>query len=143
MQAQLGVSERGTVLAKKEIEARDLRIEELQIYCNRTQRELPEEQKVSAGLQQRVDALNEQLLALRQQLARIQKLLDDRSRGHRDEKIIILTSRLNTALISHVSELQSFRSEFFGRLRDVLRNRRDIRIVNERLVFQADVLFAA
>ena len=145
LQAQIEVSERRTVLAQKEIEDREIRLEELLSSYDLTQRDLTEEQKVSAGLQQRVDALNEQLLALRQQLARIQKLLDDTEAEVeiRDEKIINLTSRLNTALISRVSELQRFRSEFFGRLRDVLRNRRDIRIVNDRFVFQAEVLFAS
>ena len=54
-----------------------------------------------------------------------------------------LTRQLNNALTSKVLELQRFRSEFFGRLRDVLKDRSDIKIVGDRFVFQSEVLFDA
>ncbi|MGB2437353.1 MAG: OmpA family protein, partial [Candidatus Puniceispirillales bacterium] len=53
-----------------------------------------------------------------------------------------LTKQLNDALSNKVAELSRFRSEFFGRLRDVLEDRSDITIVGDRFVFQSEVLFA-
>ena len=53
-----------------------------------------------------------------------------------------LGKSLNNALASRVQELQQFRSEFFGRLRDVLKGRDDVQIVGDRFVFQSEVLFA-
>jgi chemotaxis protein MotB len=51
--------------------------------------------------------------------------------------------RLNAALASKVQDLARYRSEFFGRLRKVLGDRRDIQIVGDRFVFQSEVLFAS
>jgi chemotaxis protein MotB len=45
------------------------------------------------------------------------------------------------ALASKVQELARYRSEFFGRLREVLGKRKDVRIVGDRFVFQSEVLF--
>jgi chemotaxis protein MotB len=52
-----------------------------------------------------------------------------------------LTQKLNAALTEKVSELARYRSEFFGKLREVLGDRKDIRIVGDRFVFQSEVLF--
>ena len=59
----------------------------------------------------------------------------------KDAQIANLGSRLNAALASKVEELQRYRSEFFGKLRDVLQNRQDIQVVGDRFVFQSEVLF--
>ncbi len=56
-------------------------------------------------------------------------------------QISALGSRLNAALAARVEELQRYRSDFFGRLRDVLGERADVRIVGDRFVFQSEVLF--
>ncbi len=45
------------------------------------------------------------------------------------------------ALAQRVQELSRYRSEFFGRLRAILGNRPDIRIVGDRFVFQSEVFF--
>src|SRR6185437_12747139 len=57
-------------------------------------------------------------------------------------QIVDLGRRLNLALASKVEELSRYRSEFFGRLRQVLGDRPDIRVVGDRFVFQSEVLFA-
>ena len=57
------------------------------------------------------------------------------------ERIKELGSRLNAALARQVQELQRYRSDFFGRLRDLLKGRDDIRVVGDRFVFQSEVLF--
>jgi chemotaxis protein MotB len=46
------------------------------------------------------------------------------------------------ALVNKVEELARFRSEFFGRLRQIIGDRPDIRVVGDRFVFQSEVLFA-
>ena len=56
-------------------------------------------------------------------------------------QIANLGSRLNAALAQKVEELQRYRSDFFGRLREVLANRPGIQVVGDRFVFQSEVLF--
>ena len=102
-----------------------------------------EKEELSAEANKRVELLNQQILALRQQLADISKALDISETKSRDQGIQIaeLGKRLNTALASKVQELARYRSEFFGRLREILGNREDIQIVGDRFVFQSEVLF--
>lgn len=104
---------------------------------------LTKEQSISAAAQQQVALLNEQIAALRQQLARIAAALDasEKKAEAQHVQIVNLGQRLNAALASKVEELARYRSEFFGKLRQVLGNRQDIRIVGDRFVFQSEVLF--
>lgn len=90
-----------------------------------------------------VDQLNAQVAALRDQLAQIATALDaSEAKTKADQlQIVDLGTRLNQALATKVEELARYRSEFFGRLRQVLGNRPDIRIVGDRFVFQSEVLF--
>jgi chemotaxis protein MotB len=94
--------------------------------------------------QSTVDQLNQQILALRQQLQQIAAALDASEAKSKDQQVQIadLGKRLNAALASKVEELARYRSEFFGRLREVLGDRPDIRVVGDRFVFQSEVLFA-
>lgn len=94
------------------------------------------------GLAQ-VDALNAQILALRRQLAAVQEALDISQSSEKEakEKIADLGQRLNVALARKVEELARYRSDFFGRLRQILGDRPDIAIVGDRFVFSSSVLF--
>ncbi|HEX6120769.1 MAG TPA: peptidoglycan -binding protein [Dongiaceae bacterium] len=102
-----------------------------------------EKEELSAESQKRVELLNQQILALRQQLADISKALDISETKSKDQGVQIaeLGKRLNSALANKVQELARYRSEFFGRLREILGNREDIQIVGDRFVFQSEVLF--
>ncbi len=104
---------------------------------------LDKEKGLSAQALAQVDALNQQIVALRRQLAAIQDALDvSESAGKgQQEKIADLGSRLNLALAQKVQELARYRSDFFGRLRQILGSRPDIRVVGDRFVFQSSVLF--
>lgn len=106
-------------------------------------RELEAERRISAAARGEVDLLNQQLAALRQQLQQLVTALDASETRAREQEVQIaeLGRRLNAALASKVAELARFRSEFFGRLREVLGNRDDVRIVGDRFVFQSEVLF--
>lgn len=84
------------------------------------------------------------LAALRLRIGELTSLLAEKDRQTTRDKVAItsLGRSLNNALASRVQELQRFRSEFFGRLRDVLKGRDDVQIVGDRFVFQSEVLFA-
>ena len=91
----------------------------------------------------KVDLLNQQMLALRKQMAALNEALgaSEKKDTESQERIKDLGSRLNAALARQVQELQRYRSDFFGRLRDLLKDRQDIRVVGDRFVFQSEVLF--
>jgi chemotaxis protein MotB len=102
-----------------------------------------EKQKITDEAKFQVELLNKQMLALREELSRITQALDASEKKAKDQEVQIvdLGNRLNAALASKVEELARYRSEFFGRLREVLGDRQDIRIVGDRFIFQSEVLF--
>jgi len=104
---------------------------------------LDKEKAVSAQAMAQVDALNQQITALRRQLSAIQDALDASQASGKDAqaKIADLGSRLNVALAQRVQELSRYRSDFFGRLRQILGTRPDIRVVGDRFVFQSELFF--
>jgi len=99
--------------------------------------------QISDQAQAQVELLNQQILAMRDQLAQISAALDASEQKSKEQQVQIadLGSKLNAALASKVEELARYRSEFFGRLREALGDRPDIRIVGDRFVFQSEVLF--
>lgn len=129
----------------EEITSRETRIEELSALLASRAAELEEQKNLSDEAKAQVAALNQQMLALRQQLARIEAALEasERDNEAKDAQIVNLGNRLNAALATKVAELQRYRSEFFGRLREVLGDRQDIRVVGDRFVFQSEVLFGS
>lgn len=90
-----------------------------------------------------IDLLNEQISAMRRQLAALEDALSASESRDRESqaRIAELGSRLNVALAQKVQELARYRSDFFGRLRQILGNRPDIRVVGDRFVLQSEVLF--
>jgi len=105
---------------------------------------LKSEQALKADALSRIDLLNQQLAALRRQLASLESALGAAERRDKQSKVQIkeLGARLNAALARQVHRLERYRSEFFGRLREILGARGDIQIVGDRFIFQAEVLFA-
>jgi chemotaxis protein MotB len=104
---------------------------------------LDSERGVSARALAQIEVLNQQISALRRQLAALEEALDASEKRDKESqtRIADLGSRLNVALAQRVQELSRYRSEFFGRLRAILGNRPDIRIVGDRFVFQSEVFF--
>ena len=136
-------AEERTALAQRELETREIRLAELQALHLSAGQALEAEQAVSAAAKAQVALLNRQIEALRAQLARISQALDAAEAEDSEQNIVIanLGRRLNLALAQKVEELSRYRSEFFGRLREALGDRPDIRIVGDRFVFQSEVLF--
>jgi len=104
---------------------------------------LEEERTLSSQALARVDLLNQQLSALRRQIGALEAALEAAEARDQESRTRIadLGRRLNTALAQRVQELNRFRSDFFGRLRDILAERSNIEVVGDRFVFQSEVLF--
>jgi chemotaxis protein MotB len=98
---------------------------------------------VSGRALAQIEVLNQQITALRRQLAALEEALQASEKRDRESqgRIADLGQRLNVALAQRVQELSRYRSEFFGRLRAILGNRPDVRIVGDRFVFQSEVFF--
>jgi chemotaxis protein MotB len=92
-----------------------------------------------------VELLNQQIAALRRQLAALESALEASEAKDKESQARLsdLGQRLNLALAQRVQELSRFRSEFFGRLRTILGDRPDVRVVGDRFVFQSEVFFDA
>ncbi|HUH83617.1 MAG TPA: peptidoglycan -binding protein [Stellaceae bacterium] len=116
---------------------------ELQARLGAAQQAIAQRDAKLTEAQSTIDQLNTQILALRQQLEKVVAALDASEAKGNEQQIQIadLGKRLNLALANKVEELAQYRSEFFGRLRAVLGDRPDIRIVGDRFVFQSEVLF--
>lgn len=99
--------------------------------------------RLSESARAQVALLTRQLEALRAELSRVAATLEAEENAGRDKdaQIANLGQRLNAALAARVEELQQYRSDFFGRLRRVLGDRPEVRIVGDRFVFQSEVLF--
>lgn len=105
--------------------------------------ELAAEKKISEEGRAQLALLNQQIAALKEEMARLAAALDASEARDKDQKAQIadLGKRLNVALAGKVEELQKYRSEFFGRLRKVLGDHPGIRIEGDRFVFQSELLF--
>ena len=104
---------------------------------------LESEKQATARALSQVELLNQQIAAMRRQLAALEEALAaSESRDKESQaRIADLGSRLNVALAQRVQELARYRSDFFGRLRQILGNRTDVRIVGDRFVFQSELFF--
>jgi chemotaxis protein MotB len=134
--------------------------------------ELADQEEIASEAQKQQALLNRQVAALRDQLGQLQALLDDAKarEAAQDVQLQSLGQDLNTALARAAAEerarrqaeeeraellqeraelleernrnLEKYRSEFFGRLRDLLGAQEGVRIVGDRFVFSSEVLFA-
>ncbi len=91
-----------------------------------------------------IDKLLINTKTLRQEIQKLNSLLADKEREAINDKIAIadLGKKLNSALASRVQDLQKFRSEFFGQLQEILKDRSEVRVVGDRFIFQSEVIFA-
>jgi len=117
----------------------------LQAALRDSRRETSEQEELSARAQTRVNELNAQIVALRAQLLKITQALDISESMASAQKVEIenLGRRLNVALARKVEELAGYRSEFFGRLREALKDNPDIRVEGDRFILPSEVLFSS
>ena len=83
-------------------------------------------------------------LNLKNKLAQLQTLLSAYKAKDKKENIknLNLGKDVNSALARRVEELEKFKSDFFGRVRELIKGRKEIRVVGDRFVFQSEVLFS-
>jgi len=105
--------------------------------------QLDSQKQVSTRALAQVELLNQQIAALRRQLAALETALDASEKKDKEAqgRIADLGQRLNLALAEKVRQLSNYRSDFFGKLRQILGNRPDMRIVGDRFVLQSEVFF--
>lgn len=118
-------------------------LQQNQQALQQSQQALGDEKAGAGRLRDELAALNRQIAALREQISKVSAALELSESKSKDQEVQIadLGRRLNVALASKVQELARYRSEFFGRLRELLGERQDIRVVGDRFVFQSEVLF--
>jgi chemotaxis protein MotB len=111
--------------------------------AGRLNSQLDIEKAATARAVAQIEILNQQISALRRQIAALETALDASENKEKESQLHIadLGQRLNVALAQRVQELSRYRSDFFGKLRDILGNRPDIRVVGDRFVFQSEVFF--
>ncbi|WP_420725282.1 peptidoglycan -binding protein [Hwanghaeella sp. LZ110] len=128
---------------EREVEALISLRDELQGRLANEALKLDDKQKDLVAARAETALLNDQIQALNDQIAELNKLLEvsEARDAAQQSQIVDLGKRLNVALAGKVQELARYRSEFFGKLREILGNRSDIRIVGDRFVFQSEVLF--
>ena len=145
LMAKLSDENERTALAQKELEDRNIQLRELQDLYLLNDSQLDDSKALTARQSDEIGVLNRQLLAVRAQLARIEAALDTSEAKSEEQKVVIvdLGRRLNLALAAKVEELAEYRSEFFGRLRQVLAGRQGFTIIGDRFVFQSEVLFGS
>ncbi len=145
LEAKVADEQQRTMLAQKDVAARDLGIEEL--LKSAATLESAKESALSdkEAAQQQVQQLNQRLQQLSVQLTQLDTALGEKQTeiDRQNATIADLGQRLNIALANKVEELSRYRSDFFGKLRQVLGTRDDIRIVGDRFVFQSEVLFGS
>ena len=105
--------------------------------------QLEGEKKISARALAQVEVLNQQIAALRRQLGALEQTLDAAEKKDKESQVRIteLGQRLNLELANRVNELKRYRSDFFGKLREILGDRPDVRVVGDRFVLQSEVFF--
>jgi chemotaxis protein MotB len=101
------------------------------------------EKEATARAVAQIEILNTQISALRRQIAALEEALGASEKKEKESQLRIadLGQRLNVTLAQRVQELSPYRSDFFGKLREILGNRPDIRVVGDRFVFQSEVFF--
>lgn len=138
--AKLGADAAALAELKRQLEAEVAR---MAAQLDSSQQDLVKQTELTSAESARVELLNRQLAALNDQLGKIQAALDiaNKDLGAKDAKIADLGKELNIALANRVGELERYRSEFFGKLRQALGERSDVRVVGDRFVLPTDILF--
>jgi chemotaxis protein MotB len=145
LKADLADQQERTLLAQETINDKEIRIQALAALVGDQKQALEDERRLSADARAQIARLNQSIAALKARLETVSRALDiaETQRAGKDTEIKDLGKRLNLALARRVNDLESYRSEFFGRLRTVLGDNPYIRIEGDRFVFQAELLFAS
>jgi chemotaxis protein MotB len=145
LQARLATEQDRTMLAQQDIAKKEYRIQDLVAIVSEAKTALESEKKLSASASANVKQLSEQIDTLKNQLETISRALQLEEQKTASQKVELsdLGHRLNILLAERVNELEQYRSEFFGRLRQVLVKNQNIRIEGDRFVLPSELFFAS
>jgi chemotaxis protein MotB len=127
-------------LLKKNIQnIEDIRISENEISSN----QIEEMEIQSSKTFEQIAILSDEIENLKNEIETLNMALEasEEDAISKNLEIEILGERLNKALTSKIFELQKYRSEFFGKLQNLLGDREDIKIVGDRFIFESELLF--
>jgi chemotaxis protein MotB len=143
LSAELSDTQERTALKQQELEDREVKLAELTALYAKLETSYEETEELSATRKAQVASLSQQIDALREELRKLSGLLEiaERENESNQAQIADLGARLNRALVNKVEELSRYRSEFFGRLRQLMADKQNVQIVGDRFVFQSEVLF--
>jgi chemotaxis protein MotB len=145
LQAKLASQQNMTMLAQKDIEQKEFLIQDLVAIVGEGKEALRDEKKLSASAYADVKNLSAQIDALKNKLNSISSALrlEEKKTASQETQMANLGQRLNTLLAERVNELEQYRSDFFGRLRQVLVKSPDIRIEGDRFLLPSALFFAS
>jgi chemotaxis protein MotB len=125
---------------KQQLEAE---VAKLSTQLDTSNKDLVKQTELSSAATAQVELLNRQMAAIREQLGKLEAALGiaNKDIAGKDAKIADLGKQLNIALANRVGELERYRSEFFGKLREALGNRSDVQVVGDRFIVPTDILF--
>lgn len=145
LQAELADERERTLLSQQAIDTKDIRIQDLVAIVEEGEQALDNEQQLTASQRAQINRLSDQIAALQDQLNQINAALrlQEGLTATKDAELAELGRRLNTLLAQRVNELERYQSEFFGRLRDILKANENVRIVGDRFLLPSELLFAS
>jgi len=143
LEARLADEKERTLLAQKEIKQSEIRIQALSALVGEQEQALKEEKELSSSAKAEVALLNRQMEDLRRQLDEIGRALKvaEAEKSTQKAQLKELGKRLNIVLARQVNKLERYRSEFFGRLREIVGDSPSLRVEGDRFVLQAELLF--
>ena len=119
-------------------------ISDLKNEADKKDKEIKDKEKIINSSKEEISQLISASLKLKNKLSQLQTLLSAYKAKDKKENIktLNLGRDVNSALARRVEELEKFKSDFFGRVRELIKGRKEIRVVGDRFVFQSEVLFS-
>lgn len=145
LDAELATQRESTLLAQRDIEQRDIRIQALSALVAQRDEDIAKQRQLDANARAEIALLTSKLDDLRLQLDEIRLALSaaESAKAAQAEEIRDLGQRLNVALAREVNQLRQYRSDFFGRLRQALGANPSVQVVGDRFVLPSELLFAS
>lgn len=145
LETRLDDQQERTLLAQREVESKEIRIQALTALIGAQREALQQQRQLSDQARIQVTALSQRIDQLQRQLQEVNRALAaaEREAQGKEQEIKQLGERLNIELARRVNRLEKYRSEFFGRLRELLGDNPSIRVVGDRFLFQSELLFAS
>ncbi|MAV83017.1 MAG: hypothetical protein CMI90_06110 [Pelagibacteraceae bacterium] len=91
----------------------------------------------------KISSLSDDIKILTDEIKTLNNILEAKEAEIATSKLELgeIGDRLNRVLTSEIFKLQKYRSEFFGKLREVIGDRSEIKVQGDRFIFQSEILF--